>query len=109
MNQVLASSAGNALEVREAVRFLTGEHRNPRLYEVTMALCEEMLLAGGLADCAADARAQMQRVLDNGQAAEVFGRMVAAQRGPADFVDHYARYLPAATLSKPVLPTMTAL
>ncbi|MFC3394374.1 thymidine phosphorylase [Brenneria rubrifaciens] len=102
MNQVLASSAGNALEIREALRFLTGEHRNPRLYEVTMALCEEMLLAGGLADSAADARARLQAVLDNGEAAEVFGRMVAAQRGPADFVDHYARYLPVALLSKPV-------
>ncbi|PWC12067.1 thymidine phosphorylase [Brenneria roseae subsp. americana] len=102
MNQVLASSAGNALEVREAVRFLTGEHRNPRLYEVTMALCEEMLLAGGLAGSAADAHTRLQTVLDNGKAAEVFGRMVAAQRGPADFVEHYARYLPVATLSKPV-------
>ncbi|RLM21708.1 thymidine phosphorylase [Brenneria alni] len=102
MNQVLASSAGNALEVREAVRFLTGEQRNPRLYEVTMALCEEMLLAGGLAVSAADARARLQTVLDNGKAAEVFGRMVAAQRGPVDFVEHYARYLPVATLSKPV-------
>lgn len=32
MNEVLASSAGNAVEVREAVQFLTGEYRNPRLY-----------------------------------------------------------------------------
>ncbi|MDI5823328.1 hypothetical protein MJI95_34840, partial [Salmonella enterica subsp. enterica serovar Kentucky] len=32
MNQVLASSAGNAVEVREAVQFLTGEYRNPRLF-----------------------------------------------------------------------------
>ncbi|MDX5628315.1 MULTISPECIES: thymidine phosphorylase [unclassified Brenneria] len=102
MNQVLASSAGNALEVREAVRFLTGERRNPRLYEVTMALCEEMLLSGGLADSAADACNRLQAVLDNGKAAELFGRMVAAQRGPADFVEHHARYLPAAMLSKPV-------
>ncbi|ATA25360.1 thymidine phosphorylase [Brenneria goodwinii] len=102
MNQVLASSAGNALEVREAVRFLTGEPRNPRLYEVTMALCEEMLLSGGLTDSAAEARNRLQAALDNGKAAEVFGRMVAAQRGPADFVEHYERYLPVATLSKPV-------
>ncbi|WP_192457664.1 thymidine phosphorylase [Musicola keenii] len=102
MSQVLASSAGNALEVREAVRFLTGEQRNPRLFEVTMALCEDMLLAGGLANSAADARTRLQGVLDNGRAAEVFGRMVAAQRGPADFVEHYDRYLQAATLSKPV-------
>lgn len=102
MNQVLASSAGNAVEVREAVRFLTGEYRNPRLLEVTLALCVEMLLSGGLANDEADARAKLQAVLDNGKAAEVFGRMVAAQQGPIDFVERYDSYLPAATLSKPV-------
>ncbi len=102
MNQVLASSAGNALEVREAVRFLTGDERNPRLLEVTMALCVEMLVSGKLAANDADARAQLQAVLDNGRAAEVFGRMVAAQNGPTDFVEHYDRYLPAAGLCKPV-------
>ncbi|CNH31478.1 thymidine phosphorylase [Yersinia pekkanenii] len=102
MNQVLASSAGNAVEVREAVRFLTGEYRNPRLLEVTMALCVEMLLSGGLAQDDADARAKLQAVLDNGKAAEVFGRMVAAQKGPNDFVERYDSYLPVAMLSKPV-------
>ncbi len=102
MNQVLASSAGNALEVREAVRFLTGAQRNPRLFEVTMALCEEMLVAGNLAASAQDARRQLMAVLENGRAAEVFGRMVAAQGGPTDFVEHYERYLLPATLSKPV-------
>ncbi|WP_182074368.1 MULTISPECIES: thymidine phosphorylase [unclassified Serratia (in: enterobacteria)] len=102
MNQVLASSAGNAVEVREAVRFLTGEYRNPRLLEVTLALSVEMLLSGGLAKDEADARAKLQAVLDNGKAAEVFGRMVAAQQGPIDFVERYDSYLPAATLSKPV-------
>lgn len=102
MDQVLASSAGNALEVREAVRFLTGEYRNPRLLEVTMALCVEMLLSGGLASDDADARSKLQAVLDNGRAAEVFGRMVAAQQGPVDFVERYESYLPVATLSKPV-------
>lgn len=102
MNQVLASSAGNAVEVREAVRFLTGEYRNPRLLEVTMALCVEMLRSGGLAKDDADARSQLQAVLDNGKAAEIFGRMIAAQKGPADFIENYDRYLPQATLSKPV-------
>ena len=102
MNQVLASSAGNAVEVREAVRFLTGEYRNPRLLEVTMALCVEMLLSGGLAQNDADARSKLQAVLDNGKAAELFGRMVAAQKVPSDFVERYDSYLPVATLSKPV-------
>ncbi|MBW7981544.1 thymidine phosphorylase [Enterobacillus tribolii] len=102
MNQVLASSAGNAVEVREAVRFLTGDYRNPRLFDVTMALCVEMLISGNLAADRAEAESKLQAVLDNGKAADVFGRMVAAQGGPSDFVEHYDRYLPQATLSKPV-------
>ncbi|QHM73931.1 Thymidine phosphorylase [Mixta intestinalis] len=102
MNQVLASSAGNALEVREAVQFLTGSYRNPRLLEVTLALCSEMLISGGLAADETAARAQLQKVLDNGSAAEVFARMVAAQKGPADFIDKMDRYLPAPMLSKAV-------
>ncbi|MGJ0627797.1 thymidine phosphorylase [Xenorhabdus bovienii] len=102
MNQVLASSAGNALEVREAVQFLTGEYRNPRLFEVTMALSAEMLVSGNLAADRAEARRKLQAVLDNGKAAETFERMVAAQKGPIDFVENYARYLPAASFSKPV-------
>ncbi|WP_338510777.1 thymidine phosphorylase [Erwinia aphidicola] len=102
MNQVLASSAGNALEVREAVQFLTGAYRNPRLLEVTMALCSEMLISGGLAATAQEAQAKLQAVLDNGRAAEVFGRMVAAQKGPLDFIERMDHYLPAPMLSKAV-------
>ncbi|KPD03429.1 thymidine phosphorylase [Moellerella wisconsensis] len=102
MNEVLASSAGNAVEVREAVRFLTGEYRNPRLFEITMALCVEMLVSANLASDRQQAREKLQAVLDNGKAAEVFGRMVAAQKGPTDFVENYAKYLPTAVLSKPV-------
>ena len=102
MNQVLASTAGNALEVREAVQFLTGEYRNPRLLEVTMALCAEMLISGGLAQSEDQARVKLQRVLDNGRAAEIFARMVAAQQGPADFIERMDSYLPAPMLSKAV-------
>ena len=102
MNQVLASSAGNALEVREAVEFLTGVYRNPRLYEVTMALCSEMLQVSGLAADDTEARAKLNAVLDNGRAAEIFGRMVAELGGPIDFIEHYDRYLPQATVIKPV-------
>lgn len=107
MNQVLASSAGNGVEAREAVRFLTGEARNPRLYDVTMALCVEMLLSGQLARDETEARAKLNAVLDNGRAAECFGRMVAAQKGPTDFVERYDSYLPKATLSKAVMADRT--
>jgi thymidine phosphorylase len=102
MNQVLASSAGNAVEVREAVQFLTGEYRNPRLYEVTMASCAEMLVLAKLADDTDDARRKLQAVLDDGSAANRFGLMVAGLGGPADFVENYDRYLDKAEIVKPV-------
>ncbi|BBR37933.1 thymidine phosphorylase [Aeromonas allosaccharophila] len=102
MNQVLASSAGNAVEVREAVRYLTGEYRNPRIHEVTMALCAEMLISAGLASDDSDARRKLQAVLDNGKAAEIFGRMVTGLGGPADFMERYDAYLPKAAIVRPV-------
>ncbi|WP_139707700.1 thymidine phosphorylase [Aeromonas allosaccharophila] len=102
MNQVLASSAGNAVEVREAVRYLTGEYRNPRIHEVTMALCAEMLISAGLASDDSDARRKLQAVLDNGKAAEIFGSMVTGLGGPADFMERYDAYLPKAAIVRPV-------
>ena len=102
MNQVLASSAGNAVEVREAVRYLTGEYRNPRIHEVTMALCTEMLISAGLASNDVDARTKLQAVLDNGKAAEIFGRMVTGLGGPSDFMERYDAYLPKAAIVRPV-------
>ncbi|HHF0484732.1 TPA: thymidine phosphorylase [Vibrio antiquarius] len=109
MNQVLASSAGNAVEVREAVRFLTGEYRNPRLLEVTMASCAEMLVLGKLAENTEDARAKLMEALDNGKAAECFGKMVAGLGGPADFVENYDNYLEKAEIIKPVYATETGI
>lgn len=102
MNQVLAPSAGNAVEVREAVHYLTGEYRNPRIHEVTMALCAEMLISAGLASDERDARTKLQAVLDNGKAAEIFGRMVTGLGGPADFMERYDAYLPKAAIVRPV-------
>ncbi len=102
MDQVLASSAGNAVEVREAVEYLNGTCRNPRLHEVTMALCTEMLLLGGLAADEAEAKAKLQAVLENGKAAEVFADMVTALGGPADFMQRYDHHLEKAEIVRPV-------
>ena len=102
MDQVLASSAGNAVEVREAVQYLTGEYANPRLHEITMDLCAEMLVLGGLAADVAKGREKLQAVLDNGKAAEVFGNMVTALGGPADFIENYDNYLEKAEIVRPV-------
>ncbi|PKQ78710.1 thymidine phosphorylase [Aeromonas sobria] len=102
MNQVLASSAGNGVEVHEAVRYLTGEYRNPRIHEVTMSLSAEMLISAGLASDDSDARRKLQAVLDNGKAAEIFGRMVTGLGGPSDFMERYDAYLPKAAIVRPV-------
>lgn len=102
MNQVLASSAGNALEVQEAVKFLTGEYQNPRLLEVTLALGAEMLVLGRLADNTEHARLKLTEVLNNGKAAECFSRMVAGLGGPIDFVDNYDNYLEKSPIVEPV-------
>ena len=107
MNQVLASCAGNAVEVKEAVDFLTGKYRNPRLYEVTMGLCQEMLVLGGLAENEAAARDKLNTALDSGKAAEIFGKMVSGLGGPADFVEAYDKYLPEASIIRPVYADTT--
>ncbi|GGJ04084.1 thymidine phosphorylase [Shewanella hanedai] len=107
MNQVLASCAGNAVEVKEAIDFLTGKYRNPRLYEVTMGLCAEMLLLGGIAASESEAREKLNRVLDNGKAAEIFGRMISGLGGPADFVENPGLYLPESKIIRPVYAEQT--
>lgn len=102
MDQVLASSAGNAVEVREAVQYLTGEYRNPRLHEVTMALCAEMLVLGKLASSVQEGEEKLQAVLDNGKAANVFANMVTALGGPSDFMENCDDYLDKADIIRPV-------
>ena len=96
MNQVLGHTAGNALEVGEAVAYLTGVRREPRLHEVVTTLCRELLLLGGLAENAAAAPADIEAALDSGRAAESFQRMVAASGGPCDFIENHERHLPRA-------------
>ena len=102
MNQVLGRNAGNALEVLECVDYLRGSARDARLHEVTMALCSELLILGGLAGNTAEATAKLDKVLTDGTAAEHFSRMVAELGGPADFLDRADRYLPSARMSREV-------
>ena len=49
MNEPLATAAGNGLEVRNAVDFLTGAHQDARLKEVTLALCAAVADMTGIA------------------------------------------------------------
>lgn len=103
MNEPLATAAGNGLEVRNAVDFLTGRHQDPRLREVTLALCAEVVLMVGKAASPAAARSMVDTALDDGRATEHFGRMVAALGGPADFVTRMDTYLASAPIVRDVL------
>lgn len=102
MNEPLASVAGNALEVANAVEFLTGKARDRRLEQVTLALAAEMLHLCGIAVSYREGAARALDALGSGRAAEVFGRMTAQLGGPADFVENYARYLETAPVIRPV-------
>ncbi len=102
MNQPLASSAGNALEISETLRYLKAEGHNPRLGEVVMALGSQMLQAGGLASSGQEAKVKLDKALASGQAAERFARMVASLGGPSDFLERPQQYLPQAPCRRDV-------
>ena len=108
MNEPLASAAGNAVEVANAVAFLTGAARDPRLEAVTLSLAAEMLALAGIATGDA-AEATARKALTSGKAAEVFGRMVAELGGPADFVERHDDHLPAAPVVRPVFAEGTGI
>jgi thymidine phosphorylase len=96
MSQPLATAAGNALEVIEVMETLTGTSVNAALWDLTAALGGEALALGGIAADVLDGEARIIAALESGAAAEYFGRMVAAQGGPADFVERWPDRLPSA-------------
>ncbi|MCF1707416.1 thymidine phosphorylase [Tabrizicola sp. J26] len=102
MNQPLATAAGNALEVIEVMETLTGTSVNAALWDLTAALGGEALALGGLAADPEDGAGRIAQALESGQAADYFGRMVAAQGGPADFVDRWPDRLPSAPVQREV-------
>lgn len=104
MNQVLGRNVGNAVEVAEAVNYLTAVARDRRLHEVVMALAGDMLHLGRLADSPEEGREKALRALEDGSAAERFARMVVALGGPSDFVECKDDYLKPAPVRKPCYP-----
>ncbi len=103
MDQPLASTAGNALEMAAAIDYLSGVRREARLHEVTMALCAEMLVLGKLATSLPAARKQLQAALDSGAAAERFSKMVKGLGGPSDLMDKPWKHLERSPIIVPVM------
>lgn len=98
MNEPLARAAGNALEMQNAVDFLTGKEIDNRLWDVTVALGAELLANAGLASSSDNGAEMMLDALQSGKAAERFGKMVSALGGPTDFVEKAEGYLEKAPL-----------
>lgn len=99
MNQPLAPSAGNALEVRAALDCLANQEG--RLRRVVLALGGQLL---DLASGEKDGAKRIDAVLANGAAMEQFSRMVAAQGGPRNVAERADDHLPTA----PVIRTVNA-
>lgn len=101
MNQPLAPSLGNALEVAECMEVLCGAKGGP-LAELSVSLGGVLLANAGLAADVEAGVTKMVEVLANGQAAERFGKMVAAHGGPMGFVEEWQRFLPEASVIREV-------
>lgn len=104
MNEPLASAAGNAVEVANALGYLTNEKRDARLHEVTLALGAELLMLAGLAKTEAEGTAMLEKTLRSGAAAERFQAMAAALGGPSNLLDKFQSLLPQAPIIRPVTP-----
>ncbi|MCA0872420.1 thymidine phosphorylase [Seohaeicola saemankumensis] len=101
MNQPLAPALGNALEVDEVMKVLTGQAAGP-LLDLSVALGGGLLADAGLAKDAAEGERKIAAAIADGRAVDRFGRMIAAQGGPLGFVEDWVRYLPEATVIREV-------
>ena len=102
MNQPCATSIGNALEMIEVMETLTGNQTDTILSDLTAELGGELLVLAGMAGDPVAGAAQVLETLQDGSAAERFGRMVTELGGPADFVDRWRDRLPAAPVLREV-------
>lgn len=98
MNQPLAPAAGNAVEIRETLRTLSGSPG--RLLDLTLALGAPLLALSGLAENDSAGEQMLRRALTSGRAMEIFAKMVHAQGGPVDFVENSEQHLPQAPISR---------
>ena len=102
MNQPLGRTAGNALEVRESIECLRGQHAGEDLMDVTLALTAEMLVMAGKAPDPDAARATLVALIDSGAAFAKFREMAALQGADLAVVDDPS-LLPTATIQQPYL------
>ncbi|SPJ30201.1 thymidine phosphorylase [Falsiruegeria mediterranea] len=101
MNQPLARSLGNALEVAEVMRALTSGEVS-LLSELSSALGGVLLKDAGLSASVEKGTAKVAEIIRDGRAADRFGRMIASVGGPVQFVENWDRFLPEANVIQEV-------
>src|SRR5918998_2446590 len=83
MNQPLGHAVGNALEVKECIEVLRGDHheRARPVLDLSLELAARMVNLSGVEPSPDDARERVGRALATGAALELFRRNVEAQGG----------------------------
>lgn len=104
LDSVLGNSVGHVVGVLETVDFLTDRYRDPRVLELVLTIVAEMAVLAGVADDHAAGIALAVARLNDGSAADRFGRMISALGGPNDFMKNPSKYLSAAPVVREVLP-----
>ena len=105
MSQPLAPSMGNAVEVREALKVLSGKANKSKLAEVSIKLASFLIKQQEISG--KEVEKKLGDLITNGSALEIFGRMVSALGGPIKFTDDWNRFLPEATVITEI-PTLKA-
>lgn len=94
MNQPLGYTAGNLIEVAEAIDAMRGDC-SPDLFKITLELGVEMLMEAGVEENQDEARRLLEKKLCDGSAYEKFKEMVTFQMGDLSMFEEPSR-LPTA-------------
>ncbi|SFA99157.1 thymidine phosphorylase [Poseidonocella pacifica] len=100
MSQPLAPALGNALEVAECMRVLTGDTGGP-LLDLSIELGAVLLEQCGLA-AEGEGAVRMRASITSGEAAARFGMMISEMGGPTRFVEDWLRFLPTAQVVRDI-------
>ena len=87
MNQPLGEAVGNALEIKEAILTLKGKGPHD-FVEHCLEITSHMLVLGKRAVSKSDAREMAQNAIDSGDGLEFLRKLVAAQGGDVNVIDH---------------------
>lgn len=87
MNQPLGEAVGNSLELQEALATLNGS--GPEDFkEHCMVICGYLLMLGGLVEDEKQGRILAEDAIRTGRSMECFRKLVEAQGGEVDYLDH---------------------